>query len=106
MKSLSEAPEGRVRRDGTAPAGAAPEAELLEGFVGRELELIVPGVPRRTVRVRSSRRHGRALLVGLEGFEDRDRAEELRGGREVGALRRPQEAGGDAADATADDRDG
>jgi 16S rRNA processing protein RimM len=48
---------------------------------GRELDLVAPGVPRRSVRVRSSRHHGRGLLVRFEGFGDRDRAEELRGAR-------------------------
>ncbi len=48
---------------------------------GSELDLVAPGVPRRAVRVRSSRRHGRGLLVRFEGFGDRDGAEELRGAR-------------------------
>lgn len=48
---------------------------------GSELSLAVPGVPERMVRVRSSRAHGRGLVVGFESVEDRDAAELLRGGR-------------------------
>lgn len=48
---------------------------------GAELSLVVPGVPPRAARVRSSRRHGRGILVAFEGVETREAAEELRGGR-------------------------
>ncbi len=48
---------------------------------GAELSLVVPGVPARVVRVRSSRPHGRGIVVVFDGMESRDAAEELRGGR-------------------------
>ncbi|MDH3525576.1 MAG: ribosome maturation factor RimM [Acidobacteriota bacterium] len=70
------------------PHGLAGEVavEPLSDVAGRfdagsELELAVAGVPRRGVRIRSSRSHGRGLLVAFEGVEDRAGAEELRGGR-------------------------
>jgi len=49
--------------------------------VGSVLDLAVPGVARRSVRVRSSRPHGRSLLVAFDGVVDREGAELLRGGR-------------------------
>ncbi len=49
--------------------------------VGAQLVLTVPGAPSRSVRIRSCRPHGRSLLVGFEGIDSRDRAEELRHGR-------------------------
>lgn len=48
---------------------------------GAELTAAIPGVPRRTLKVRSTRAHGARLLVAFEGVDSRDRAEELRGGR-------------------------
>jgi len=48
---------------------------------GAKLSLVVPGVPPREIRVRSARDHGRGILVLFEGFESRDAAEKLRGGR-------------------------
>jgi 16S rRNA processing protein RimM len=70
------------------PHGLAGEVavESLSGVAGRfvagaELELAVPGVPRRRVTVRSARSHGGGLLLTFEGVDSRDRAEELRGGR-------------------------
>jgi len=55
----------------------------LEGrfAVGSAFHLAVPGVPRRDIRVRSCRPGKRGLLVGFDGVTDRDRAEEIRGGR-------------------------
>lgn len=63
---------------------------------GSELKLVVPGVPARAVRVRSSRNHGRGILLTFEGVETREGAEQLRGGRlEVDRDRVPPAAEGE-----------
>jgi 16S rRNA processing protein RimM len=59
-----------------------PMTDLAARFApGSRLEVVVPGVPRRTLEVRSARAHGRGLLVRFAGIDSRDRAEELRAGR-------------------------
>jgi 16S rRNA processing protein RimM len=48
---------------------------------GARLQVAVPGVPLRTLEVRSVRPHGERLLIAFHGVDSRTRAEELRGGR-------------------------